>query len=405
MWCGNPLRSGGSFATLAGNDQPPIMSYPSVDALQRILVENVFHYAIDKKKAAGRALGTLIEVITFYTLKSWGLRNNICIERPLSEYANSGISHNVEYSLHPVIQQTNFPLSKYALPLTATKLRREIFRANPAPPDLVERATHILSSDGVLRNACTLGENPVGPFIASIDERTPERLLLSIAHLHKHPFAIFECKRVGVEEGQKKGPQTIEKAKQGAYVARSVSALQKVRSTDGSFLGVIQRANGELYIGPYDKLLREIIDSKDPDLLSHFILTVGVVSNHGNWFTKENHNKELKVLAQSYDWLLFLSDRGLADFINELLLSPTPLLEPARKAFLASYAAEKKRNRFTKVSMDVEADIVLQKYFKTHRDRVQGWFNVIAPAQGTLEILQQELVTLHTKNWKEIYHL
>ena len=269
----------------------------------------------------------------------------------------------------------------------------------------MEKATHILSRDGVLRNACTLGEDPVGPFVASIDERTPERLLLSIAHLHQHPFAIFECKRVGVEEGQKKGPQTIEKAKQGAYVARSVSALQKVRSTDGSFLGVIQRADGELYIGPYDRLLREIIDSNDRDLLAHFILTVGVVSNHGNWFTAENHNKELKVLAQSYDWLLFLSDRGLADFIQELLLAPAPLLEPARKAFLASYAAEKKGNRFTKVSMDVEADLVLQEYFKTHRDRVQGWFNVIAPAPGMLETLQQELLTLQTKNWKEIYHL
>lgn len=116
------LRSPEDSATLASNEQSQLMSYPSVDALQRILVENVFHYAIDKKKAAGRALGTLIEVITFYTLKSWGLRNNICIERPLSEYANAGISHNVEYSLHPVIQQTDLPLDKYALPLTAAKL-------------------------------------------------------------------------------------------------------------------------------------------------------------------------------------------------------------------------------------------------------------------------------------------
>ena len=31
------------------------MSYDSVDALQRVLVEQVFHYAEDRKKAAGRA--------------------------------------------------------------------------------------------------------------------------------------------------------------------------------------------------------------------------------------------------------------------------------------------------------------------------------------------------------------
>jgi hypothetical protein len=33
------------------------------------------------------------------------------------------------------------------------------------------------------------------------------------------PYAMIECKRVGIEEGTTKGPQTIEKAKQGAYVA------------------------------------------------------------------------------------------------------------------------------------------------------------------------------------------
>jgi hypothetical protein len=57
------------------------MSYPSVDQLQKILAESVFHYAADRKKAAGRALGTLVEVITFYLLKSWDLQRFIAIER------------------------------------------------------------------------------------------------------------------------------------------------------------------------------------------------------------------------------------------------------------------------------------------------------------------------------------
>jgi hypothetical protein len=39
------------------------MSYESVDALQKVLVEKVFHYAEDRKKAAGRALGTLVELL------------------------------------------------------------------------------------------------------------------------------------------------------------------------------------------------------------------------------------------------------------------------------------------------------------------------------------------------------
>jgi hypothetical protein len=36
------------------------MPYESVDQLQKVLVEKVFHYAKDSKKAAGRALGTFM---------------------------------------------------------------------------------------------------------------------------------------------------------------------------------------------------------------------------------------------------------------------------------------------------------------------------------------------------------
>ncbi len=48
------------------------MPFQSVDSLQKMLTKDVFHYAKDSKKAAGRALGTLVEIITFYLLKAWG---------------------------------------------------------------------------------------------------------------------------------------------------------------------------------------------------------------------------------------------------------------------------------------------------------------------------------------------
>ena len=64
------------------------MSYPSVDKIQKALAENVFHYAKDSKKAAGRALGTLIEIITFYLIKDWGFENSVRIEKGLIEYSN-----------------------------------------------------------------------------------------------------------------------------------------------------------------------------------------------------------------------------------------------------------------------------------------------------------------------------
>lgn len=80
------------------------MSYLSVDKLQQTLARDVFHYAKDSKKAAGRALGTLVEVITFYLLKDWGFEDNLRIEKGLVEYRNATVSHNVEYTLHPVKQ-------------------------------------------------------------------------------------------------------------------------------------------------------------------------------------------------------------------------------------------------------------------------------------------------------------
>ncbi len=140
-----------------------------------------------------------------------------------------------------------------------------------------------------------------------------------------------------------------------------------------------------------------------------------MVSNHGNWFTAENHNKELKVLAHSYDWLLFLTDNGLCQFIEKLLIKPVPELAPARDAFLSSYKAlkaepgkkggakaKKAKNCFTKITMRADADAALKRYFKSHEAKVESWFNVIAPRGDTLKQLREDLVKLAGKNWKRI---
>lgn len=378
------------------------MSYPSVDALQRVLVESVFHYAQDRKKAAGRALGTLVEIITYYALKGWGFRENVAIERPLPEFGNPDITHNVEFSLHPIVRQQAIPLQTYTLPLTTAKLRRVLDGLGFDHGDLAVKAAQVMSNDGVLRNACTFGESATAFCIASIDESNAGQHRITVSVLSKHPFAIFECKRVGVEEGMKKGPQSIEKAKQGAYVARTVSSLQKIRLHNGVLGGVVHRADGTLYHRPYAQLMEEVIASSDPALLRDFVLTVGIVSNHGNWFTAEDHNKELKVLAQSYDWLLFLTDHGLAEFVSELLLDPTPELLPAREAFLASYGPQAVGNRFTKVKMDARADHILREYFTTHSAEIEAWFNIITPVRGNLATLKSELVTLNAKDWPHI---
>jgi len=208
---------------------------------------------------------------------------------------------------------------------------------------------------------------------------------------------------VGIEEGSKKGPTTIEKAKQGAYVARSVSSLQKIRLATGGIEGVIHKADGSLVHKPYDEFLQEIIASDDPDLLRQFILTVGVVSNHGNWFTSQNHNKELKVLARAYDWLLFLTDQGLSDFVSDLIVKPEPERDAVRQAFLSSYTGKRGVNQFTKVRVNLDADAVLQSYFHSNADRIGGWFNVIAPSGRSLDALRDELHSLAAKKWDGIH--
>jgi len=287
-------------------------------------------------------------------------------------------------------------------PITASKIFRLLENTEVNLSGFVRKNNQLLDKNGILRNACMIGSSNKSFLLCSIRKKDGDAFILEIFEQHIKPFAIFECKRVGVEEGMSKGPQTIEKAKQGAYVARSASSLQKIRTEKGEMFGIIYKSNHTFAIKPYTELLEEIIRSNESELLRKFILTVGVVSNHGNWFSSENQNKELKVLAQSYDWLLFLTDGGLSKFIETLLLNPAKEYEPIKNAFAASYTGEKLKNQFTKVQINIEADRLLQDFFVQNIKEIEDWFNVISPKKKTLEILKQELIELKNKNWQAI---
>ena len=366
------------------------MGFESIDALQRTLANQVFHYAANRKKAAGRALGSLVEIIAYHFLRAWNFSDHLLIESRVPEFANPGIVHNVEFSLHPLQARHEVEIAPISLPVTPAKIRRHL-------PHLAEfslKSTQVIGKDMVKRNAAVLVETESGPVVAHLDSLDDCGCVLGICELVSEPFAIIECKRVGVEEGLKKGPQTIEKAKQGSYVARSVSCLQKVRLRNGDFQGIIEQPDGQFRSGPYLDLQRQIINASSCSQFPGFVLTIGIISNHGNWFTVDNQNKELRVLAQSYDWLLFLADRGLAQFIDDLLLHPCDQLKPVSDAFLASYSGRSATNKFTKVRMDVSADSVLQEYFLQHSCEIENWFNVISPADRTLGCLRSDLSLL-----------
>jgi len=175
-----------------------------------------------------------------------------------------------------------------------------------------------------------------------------------------------------------------------------------VRLSSGDLYGIIYKGNNVLYSQPYRELLAKVVGSNDPELLQRFILTIGIVGNHGNWFTSEDHNKELKVLAQSYDWLIFLTDSGIIEFVEDLIINPTTEHEHVKKAFLASYSASKKKNQFTKVRMNLSADDVLSKYFAENLGHIESWFNIISPSSGNIHQLKHEIETLKSKPWGEI---
>ena len=376
------------------------MAYESVDVLQNYLAGSVFAHCTDSKKAAGRALGTIVEIVSYYLLREWDLSRYIAIETAIPEYGGTGITHNVEFSLHRKICEDTADLNGVVLPLSISRIRRCSKALETVLKRYRAKNNYLLESSGVLRNSCTMGVSDDSLLIAHLDsyDETKHAAEVSLVELHTSPFAIVECKRVGVEEGMKKGPQTIEKAKQGAYVAKSISSLQKVRGADGRLYGVFPSADGTFRIELHEDLLEEILESTDDAKLRGFVLSVGVASNHGNWFTADDPNKEMKVLTQSYDWLLFLRDDGISAFISNLITKPLSGYEAISKSFMASYQGSARKNEFTKVRMNHAAHKALCKYFAENLSEIEGWFNVLGPKGKTMKELREQLHALAEKS-------
>lgn len=378
------------------------MTSRSIDSLQNHLANSVFANRQDRKKAAGRALGTLIEIITFYLLKNWGLENSLAIETRIAEYQNPLITHNVEYSLHPVFEQEIVCIPYNSRSITPTRILAASQSLGNSCPRAGKKSNNLLSTTGTLRNACTIWEDDfrfVNAYLIKIEQNEVKSCL---SLMHRLPYAMIECKRVGVEEGVRKGPQTIEKAKQGAYVARMVSSLQRYRRWTGEMGGIQELSNSQHHLGEYKQLLQETIASNNRERLAGLVLTIGVVSNHGNWFTSGRNNKEMEVLAQSYDWLLFLSDEGFSEFLNDLIISPSVAYECVKRTFEESYAPTRSENRFTKVKMGLEANEALEEYFRQNRAAIESWFRVIAPGHKDLNDLRTDLDSLKMKDWLAI---
>lgn len=372
------------------------MSYMSVDELQKALAQGVFQNRTDVKKAAGRALGTLVELITFYLLREWNLGSTLTIELALPEFGNPEITHNVEFGLHPIASRQVISLEANGKSVTTLKILKAVGLATDD-----RKSTTLISVDDVQRNACVLKEAGGDFWVANLLDERDHKYEIEVLKLRKEPFAMIECKRVGVEEGAKKGPTTIEKAKQGAYVAKHVSSLQKIRSFDGQMFGARAKPDGQIELRPWKEEIRRLVYDCSASELKGFVLTVGIVSNHGNWFTSDDPNKELLVLKQSYDWLLFLNDGGIAEFVQDTIMSDKADMAPVRDAFNNSYASGTSGNNcFTKVKITNDAHKVLCGYFKENLEHIEAtWFSVLSPGGEALATLKDELEKLREKDW------
>ena len=144
------------------------MAYESVDQLQKLLVEKVFHYAKDSKKAAGRALGVLVEVVAFYLLKSWGFERSVAIEKKIPEFGRPDITHNVEALVTPDSSTTTTCPSAQA----AHQTTRILACADTNKFSLVDFTAGggvLLTTGGVLRNSCVVANGKSSHLVATLD--------------------------------------------------------------------------------------------------------------------------------------------------------------------------------------------------------------------------------------------
>ena len=369
------------------------MSYPSIDILQKNLAKDIFGDRQDTKKASGRALGTLLELLSYYIFKEWGFTNNMTIELRIPEFGNSEITHNVEFALHPneLSENINFDFNNS---LTVAGFKKNNIDTINKLVNYKFKSKSLLTKDNVLRNNALIAETNNKYAVINHNENASTLNILNV-----EPFAMVECKRVGVEEGNKKGPTTIEKAKQGAYVARSVSSLQKVRSRDGSLMGVFETLSGKIKFVDFKEEMNRFIESTPSEEMKGFVLSIGIVSNHGNWFTDEQLNKELKVLKDSYDYLLFLIDESMVEFVHDTMINPVkPEYYSIKKAFLDSYDKDIKGNKLTKVNLYLDAHRALMNYFSDNIKNIESnWFNIISPSGADIDTIKNSLYTLKRK--------
>jgi len=368
----------------------------TVDDLQQQLMNEFFDRKRSPKKAAGRALGVIQEVITYYTLRSMGVYKSVFLEGRLPEYnpTKPALTHNAEFTIHNVVEEQEVELDKTTI--GDKEYSYYLKEISGLEKDVNEQLVERLYEGGIRLFAVPIGKKSELDFRHEGIMRVAEWISESrgqVRVLQQRPVAYVECKRVGLEEGTTSGPQTIEKAKQAAYVAGHSSAIQGLRgplTKHGTYYDTDQE---QWIVKLYEDIWNDIIN-RDLEV-EHAIRSIIFVGNHVNWYPGGDMSKDLQVMVDNHDWAVWVEDNALVDFSTEFLFARN---SKVGEAFRMHHSDDRSSGvrYFSKQSIWEPAHRELLDFFESKFDHVRDdWFRVLGrDGEDTIADLGAELIKL-----------
>jgi len=365
-------------------------SFGAIDEAQMALANEIFDSRESPKKAAGRAIGTLQEILAYSVLHHYELDSRTYLEYPLPEQGLEEVTHEVEFSIHPKVGERGAEISgrkhenATLSDLDASSLYDS--KANRLKkPTLVHHDDdgwdRIRTNPGLLKQDDLKNWEYDSIPIAYYNNGNKKIVLLD-----PQPIGFIECKRVGLEEGTTSGPQTIEKAKQATLVAFRTSRLQKIITSDGKKGLLIDDDHVE--VGNFEELWEDTLSEGDPEELRGVVRSVLFFSNHGNWYPQDNEGKGVKMIKSSFDWAVWVEDEGLIELI-EFVLNDTDM----RNAF--NLHVESSETILTKSKFESDARESMLEFVSSNWDRIsEDWFTVLEPEGKSIEDLMDEFRTV-----------
>lgn len=365
-------------------------SFDAIDEAQMALSNEIFDSTRSPKKASGRAIGTLQEMLAYSILHYHNLDDRIYLEYPLPEQGLEEVTHSVEFSIHPKIGTKPAAVSgrKHDNVTLQDTDAEDLYGEDSERLKKVRLVQHDDDYDVIHTNPSLLklddlknwpyNNIPIGRLA---DEGDKEIVLLD-----PQPVGFIECKRVGLEEGTTSGPQTIEKAKQAGFVALRTSRLQKIITSDGK-KGVLVN-DGSVEYDDFEKLWESKLSSQNPSDLRGIVRSVLFFSDHGNWFPGNEESKDVKILKSSFDWAIWVEDDGLIELV-EFVLNDTDM----RRAF--ELHVDSSKTILTKSKLESRARQAMLRFVEENWESLsENWLTVLEPEGKSIEDLLEEFRTI-----------